>query len=75
MKVRHLIEMLQVLDPEMEVVKSYNYGDHWNTTVCPDIDEPEEGRVKYSAYHGMNMLVDEDDAFDVDDPSEMVVVL
>jgi hypothetical protein len=73
MKVRELIKQLEQFDPEMDVVKSYNYGDHWNTTVCPYVEYPEELEIKYSAYHGMNMVHDSGD--DVDDFTEMVVVL
>jgi len=75
MKVRELIKELKQFDPEMEVVKSYDYGDHWNTTVCPDIDYPEEQEIKYSVYHGMNMLVDSEHEDDDERRTEMVVVL
>jgi len=79
MKVRTLIEQLKQLDPEMEVVKSYDYGDHWHTTVCPFVEYPEEMEIMYSAYHGMNKLVESENADDgserTDSFTEMVVVL
>ncbi len=74
MRVRDLITQLQQFDPDMQVVKSYDYGDHWNTTVCPDVDEPEEREIKYSDYHGMDMLVGRNDDDDWRH-TEMVVVL
>lgn len=67
MNVRELIEQLQVLDQEAEVHFSYNYGDHWRTTVAPTVDEVFEGVVERSDYHRMDKLVeDEDDFYDED---------
>ena len=49
------------LDPNAEVHFSYNYGDHWRTQVAPCVDSVSEGLVKYSDYHSMDKLLDEDD--------------
>jgi len=43
---------------DLPVKFSYNYGDHWRTQVAPDIDEVELGTVKYSDYHSMDKLVE-----------------
>lgn len=60
MNVRELIEELENFDDNMEVHFSYNYGDHWRTTVAPIAENVDEGLVKHSGYHEMDMVVDED---------------
>ena len=60
MKVAELIEMLQDMDPEVEVKFVYNYGDHWRTNVAQDINMIEEGEVAYSEYHRMDKVVEPD---------------
>jgi hypothetical protein len=61
MKVGELIEFLENFDSEMEVGFAYNYGDYWRTQVVADIDQGEEGYVKYSEYHSMNAIASEDE--------------
>ena len=61
MQVFQLIEQLEYLDPNAEVHFSYNYGDHWRTEVAPTVDSVKEGLVKYSEYHSMDRLMDEDE--------------
>ena len=61
MQVKDLIEQLRSMNPEAEVHFSYNYGDHWRTEVAPTVDSVTEGVVKYSDYHGMDKLMDEDE--------------
>ena len=64
MQVAQLIELLQEFPQDAEVHFSYNYGDHWRTTVAPRVDEAFEGLVERSDYHRMDKLVDEDDWYD-----------
>ena len=64
MKVKDLIEQLGYMDQEAEVHFSYNYGDHWRTEVAPTVDSISEGLVKYSDYHRMDKLLDEDDMYE-----------
>ena len=71
MKVAELIELLQMENPEAEVHFSYNYGDYWRTQVAPTVDSVEVGRVKYSSYHSMDKVVDEDE----DEETQEVVLL
>mgnify|MGYP006269680747 CR=1 FL=1 len=66
MKVAELRELLEGFDEDMEVHFSYNYGDHWHTTVAPRVDEVFEGVVERSDYHRMDKLVDEEDCYDED---------
>jgi hypothetical protein len=67
MKVSELIELLQMEDQDADVHFSYNYGDHWRTQVAPTVDSVEEGVVKYSSYHSMDKIEDdEDELFDED---------
>jgi hypothetical protein len=61
MQVKDLIEQLQSMNPEAEVHFTYCYGDHWRTQVAPTVDLVQEGLVKYSAYHRMDELMDEDE--------------
>jgi hypothetical protein len=70
MTVNELKEYLEQFDGEMEVKFSYNFGDYWRTQVAASINDAEEGYVKYSDYHRMSK-VDEDE----DDDSERVVLL
>jgi len=62
MTVDELIEHLQDLKSqghgEKEVMFSYNYGDHWRTTVAEKVEGSEVGPVKYSDYHSMWKVVD-----------------
>ena len=64
MQVYQLIEQLMDLDPNAEVHFSYNYGDHWRTEVAPKVDSVLEGMVKYSEYHCMDRLLDEDEMYE-----------
>ena len=64
MLVKDLIERLMDLDPNAEVHFSYNYGDHWHTEVAPTVSSVDEGVVKYSAYHSMDKLMDENEMYE-----------
>jgi hypothetical protein len=61
MKVSDLIDLLKDFDPDAEVHFTYCYGDHWRTQVAPTVDLVQDGLVKYSAYHSMDELMDEDE--------------
>ncbi len=69
MTVQELMEQLEQMDPTMEVLFQYNYGDHWRTQVAVTVDQVEDGRVTYSDYHQMDRVVDEED-FDYDESGE-----
>jgi hypothetical protein len=64
MLVKDLIERLMDLDPNAEVHFSYNYGDHWHTEVAPTVSSVDEGVVKYSEYHRMDKLMDENEMYE-----------
>ena len=64
MKVSELIDILGRYDQDVEVHFSYNYGDHWRTEVAPTVDAVTEGVVKYSDYHRMDKLLDEDEMYE-----------
>jgi len=64
MQVKELIEMLSYLDQNAEVHFSYNYGDHWQTQVAPSVDRVDLALVKYSEYHRMDKLMDEDNMYE-----------
>ena len=46
--------------PDLPVHQSYNYGDHWRTTVAPEVTKASEGAVCHSGYHQMDRVVDAD---------------
>ena len=64
MQVYQLIEQLEYLDPNADVHFSYNYGDHWSTNVAPIVSEVFEGLVKYSNYHRMDKVMEEDKMYE-----------
>ena len=64
MKVSQLIEQLGYMDKDAEVHFSYNYGDHWHTEVAPNVSQVDEGLVKYSEYHRMDKLMDENEMYE-----------
>ena len=59
--VKELIEQLGYMDQDAEVHFSYNYGDHWRTQVAPKVGGVEEGVVKYSDYHRMDKIEDDEE--------------
>jgi hypothetical protein len=64
MTVQELINTLQFMDQDAQVHFSYNYGDHWHTEVAPAVRSAGSGLVKYSEYHRMDKLMDEDDMYE-----------
>jgi hypothetical protein len=64
MQVKDLIKQLQSMNPEAEVHFTYCYGDHWCTQVAPTVDLVQEGLVRYSEYHRMDKLMDENEMYE-----------
>ena len=62
--VKELIEQLGYMDQDAEVHFSYNYGDHWRTQVAPKVGGVEEGVVKYSDYHRMDKIEEDEEVYD-----------
>ena len=75
MKVAELIARLQEFPEDTDVHFSYNYGDHWRTTVAPEVTDIFEGKVQYSEYHRMNKLADEYYDDDDEEKTTWVVIL
>jgi hypothetical protein len=73
MTVKELIEKLSEFDADQEVHIAYNYGDHWRTMVAPHVREVEEAEVKWSEYHSMPKIAD-DDADETLDTRPVVVL-
>jgi hypothetical protein len=61
MTVQQLIDQLSQFDPNTKVHFSYNYGDHWRTTVAPVVRHVEEMPIAESEYHKMPVVIDEED--------------
>ena len=64
MLVKDLVEQLQSQNPDAKVHFSYNYGDHWQTQVAPTVDRVDLALIKYSEYHRMDKLMDEDNMYE-----------
>ena len=58
MTVKELMESLEGFDPNMEVKFAYNYGDYWATEVASNIRDVDEGQIRYSEYHRMDKVVE-----------------
>ena len=71
MTVKELISTLEDFDPNMEVKFAYNFGDYWKTEVASNIGRIDEGMVKYSSYHRMDKVTDDDE----DDDMKPVVII
>jgi hypothetical protein len=67
MTVQELIEQLGYMDKDAEVHFSYNYGDHWRTQVAPEVTGCDVGYVKYSDYHRMHKVTDDEDDIYLED--------
>lgn len=70
MTVKELISTLEDFDPSMEVKFAYNFGDYWKTEVASNVRRVDEGTVKYSSYHRMDKVVDDED----DDMKPVVII-
>lgn len=82
MTLNQLIEQLQELQGEghgdSDVMFSYNYGDHWRTTVAATVDAAEPTMVAYSDYHQMHRVLavgDEDEPQDTPRGAREVIVI
>ena len=76
MKVSELIELLENLDPEMEVMFEHPSHDYWRTVLASDILRVEENTVRYAEYHRQHVLAegyDEDE--EASDPRKQVVLI
>ena len=71
MTVQELIKSLEDFDPNMEVKFAYNFGDYWRTQVANNLSDVDEGMVKYSSYHRMDKVVDDEEEND----TKTVVIL
>lgn len=61
MTVNELIEWLMDMPQDAEVHYTYNYGDYNRTVVAPNVTDVQERHVRWSGYHNMPRLIDEDD--------------
>lgn len=75
MNVRQLIQELEMLPQDAEVHFQYNYGDYWRTQVAPKVSTIDLGKVKFSEYHRMDRLVEEDEDDDTPYTEEGQVVI
>lgn len=61
MTVQDLKDVLEGMDPKMEVHIAYDYGDYWKTLVAPEVINVEEQYVTYSDYHRMDKVTEDDE--------------
>lgn len=79
MKPSELIELLKPFvdeentDNELDILFGYDYGDHWHTTVAASITDVLETNVKYSNYHNMNKVVDNEEA-DEEETTQVILL-
>lgn len=59
MTVGELKALLDQYPESAPVYFTYNYGDHWHTTVAQQVSSVDKGAIKYSDYHNMNKVDDE----------------
>ena len=64
MKVSDLIDLLKDFDPNLEVHFAYPSNDYWRTELAPTVDTVGDGFVKYSTYHSMHKMLDEDEMYE-----------
>ncbi len=70
MNVAELIERLQEYDDQMEVVFSYDYGDHCHMQAAPEIRNVDEQYIVRSDYLRMDKVVE-----DVSNSARLAVVI
>lgn len=70
MTVKDLREALEDFDDDTPVVFSYNYGDHWRTTVAERVENADEGEVIWSAYHRSPKILEDSSERDEDPDGE-----
>jgi hypothetical protein len=64
MKVRHLMDALSRMDPDMDVAFVYPSGDYWRTQILGEADDVRVRVAHYTAYHRAYALDgDGDDRF------------
>jgi hypothetical protein len=67
MNVAQLKEMLESFPDDMEVKFGYDSKDYWHTPVAADINGGDERFVKYSDYHRMDKVVQNEEQEDFDE--------
>jgi hypothetical protein len=78
MNVKELIEMLGDMPEDMEVMFTYDYGDHWGNVVAVGFDSIEMKDVAWSDYHRMYQPRENAPHEEMDDtrhPNKEVVIL
>jgi hypothetical protein len=70
MTVEELMNELAKMDRDAKVHFSYNYGDYWGTEVSQVISRASKGVVKYSEYHGMYKIVDNNNCSDEENSND-----
>lgn len=73
MTVQELIDELLQFPKDKEVKFAYNYGDYWKTEVAADIDRVDLKLTKYSSYHNMDKVVDDEEE-ETDEIHECVIL-
>jgi hypothetical protein len=81
MKVKELIQKLELCDPELDVYLSYDYGDRCGSIVTEPISEAYKETMIWSEYHRRYSLSKDDEEPDWEDinnvihpPKEAVVI-
>lgn len=70
--VGELRELLAAFPDSTPVAFAYPSGDHWRTTLVGDISTAENTPVRYSSYHRMHQVQEEDST---EEPERTIVIL
>jgi hypothetical protein len=62
MKPQDLIAILQNMDPELDVMFVYDYGDRCHTRVAVPVSDVVSGFAEYSSYHSMEMVAEDEES-------------
>ena len=73
MTVQELIAELEGFDPNAPVHIRYPSGDYWKTQCAPKITDINELPIKYSSYHRMD-IIDEDEDAEIEDNGVVIVI-
>lgn len=69
-----LAELIAGGHAHKDVKFAYNYGDYWRTTVASSIDNISEVHVKYSDYHSMDKVLDDDGEERAEDVRTIIIL-
>jgi len=74
MTVKELKEQLSMYSDDQIVYFSYNYGDHWGTTVAAPVTNISSDSIKWSDYHRMHKIADLENEVNHEEIKKVIVI-